>query len=65
MNVDYAMFMRAAPPGKILKEELGELGITQTEFARQIDLPPNRVSQITPPLTRIAARSDLSPRGRG
>jgi addiction module HigA family antidote len=40
------MFMRAVHPGEILKEELEELGVTPTEFARQIDVPPNRVSQI-------------------
>ena len=40
------MLMRAVHPGEILKDELGELGITSTEFARQIDVPPNRVSQI-------------------
>lgn len=40
------MFMRAVHPGEILKEELDDLRITPTEFARQIDVPPNRVSQI-------------------
>ena len=40
------MFMRAVHPGEILKDELGELGVTPTEFARQIDVPPNRISQI-------------------
>ena len=40
------MFMRAVHPGEVLKEELNELGITPTEFARQIDVPPNRISQI-------------------
>jgi len=40
------MFMRAVHPGHVLKDELEELGITPTEFARQIDVPPNRVSQI-------------------
>jgi addiction module HigA family antidote len=40
------MFMRAAHPGEVLKEELAECKITLTEFARQIDVPPNRVSQI-------------------
>ena len=40
------MLMRAVHPGTILKDELVELGITPTEFARQIDVPPNRVSQI-------------------
>ena len=40
------MFNRVVHPGTILKDELEELGITPTEFARQIDVPPNRVSQI-------------------
>ncbi len=40
------MFKRAVHPGSILKDELDELGITPTEFARQIDVPPNRISQI-------------------
>ncbi|MGX5801829.1 HigA family addiction module antitoxin [Bradyrhizobium sp. Arg314] len=40
------MFMRAVHPGEVLKEELNALGVTPTEFARQIDVPPNRVSQI-------------------
>ena len=40
------MFMRAVHPGEILKEELEALGITPTEFARQIDVPANRISQI-------------------
>ena len=38
--------MRAVHPGAVLKDELEELGITPTEFARQIDVPANRVSQI-------------------
>jgi addiction module HigA family antidote len=33
-------------PGKILADELGELGITPTELSRQIGVPPNRLSQI-------------------
>jgi addiction module HigA family antidote len=40
------MFARAVHPGKILKDELDELGLTPTEFARQIDVPANRISQI-------------------
>jgi antitoxin HigA-1 len=40
------MFMRAVHPGEVLKDELDELGVAPTEFARQIDVPPNRVSQI-------------------
>ncbi len=40
------MLKRAVHPGGILKDELAELGVTPTEFARQIDVPPNRGSQI-------------------
>jgi len=40
------VFKRAVHPGGILKDELDALGVTPTEFARQIDVPPNRVSQI-------------------
>ena len=40
------MFERVVHPGEILKDELEELGVTPTAFARQIDVPPNRVSQI-------------------
>ncbi len=40
------MFMRAVHPGEVLKAELEAVGITPTEFARQIDVPPNRISQI-------------------
>lgn len=40
------MFTRAVHPGGILKDELEEVGITPTEFARQIEVPANRVSQI-------------------
>ncbi|MCY4652774.1 MAG: HigA family addiction module antitoxin [Dehalococcoidia bacterium] len=40
------MFMRAVHPGEILKDELEEFGVSQTEFARQINVPPNRISQI-------------------
>ena len=40
------MFMRAVHPGEVLKDELGKLGVTPTEFARQIGVPPNRISQI-------------------
>ena len=40
------VFKRAVHPGLILKDELAELGVTPTDFARQIDVPPNRISQI-------------------
>ncbi|MBV9812606.1 MAG: HigA family addiction module antidote protein [Acetobacteraceae bacterium] len=40
------MFKRLVHPGEILKDELGELHMTLTEFARQIEVPANRISQI-------------------
>ena len=40
------MFKRVVHPGEILKDELEALDVTLTEFARQIDVPPNRISQI-------------------
>ena len=40
------MFRRAVHPGEILKDEIAECDITPTQFARQINVPANRVSQI-------------------
>ena len=48
------MFGRAVHPGEVLKGELAELDVTPTEFARQIDVPPNRISQI------IAAKRNVT-----
>jgi addiction module HigA family antidote len=36
----------ALHPGEILIEELTELGVTPTELSSQINVPPNRVTQI-------------------
>jgi antitoxin HigA-1 len=36
----------AIHPGEILADELLELGLSPTELARQINVPPNRVTQI-------------------
>jgi len=40
--------MRRSPvhPGQILADELKELGVNPTELSRQIEVPPNRLSQI-------------------
>lgn len=38
--------MRSTHPGTVLKEELDATGIGLYEFARQIDVPANRISQI-------------------
>ena len=40
------MFKRAVHPGELLKDELKERGISPADFARRIDVPPNRISQI-------------------
>ena len=40
------MLKSVVHPGEVLKDELEELDVTPTEFARQIAVPPNRVSQI-------------------
>ena len=36
----------AIHPGEILAEELTEAAITPTELARQLAVPPNRITQI-------------------
>ena len=36
----------AVHPGEILADELQELGVTPTELARQLSVPPNRITQI-------------------
>ncbi|MCY3881698.1 MAG: HigA family addiction module antidote protein [Dehalococcoidia bacterium] len=40
------LFRRAVHPGEVLRGELEELGLSQAAFARHIDVPPNRISQI-------------------
>ncbi len=40
------MFMNAVHPGEVLRDELEELAVTPTTLARQIGVPPNRISQI-------------------
>ena len=40
------MARTAIHPGEHLRDELAELGITATELARQIQVPPNRVTGI-------------------
>ncbi len=40
------MLKRVVHPGEILSDELAEFGITPAAFARQINVPPNRISQI-------------------
>lgn len=40
------MSRRPIHPGEILSDELQGLGVSPTELARQIAVPPNRLSQI-------------------
>ena len=40
------MLKRVVHPGEILRDELAELGVSPATFARQIDVPPDRVGQI-------------------
>ena len=40
------MFKRVVHPGAVLKDELKKMGVTPTAFARQINVPSNRVGQI-------------------
>lgn len=40
------MTRTAIHPGEHLKEELDTLGISASELARQIDVPPNRITEI-------------------
>ena len=40
------MSRHAIHPGRVLAEELDAIGISATELARQIRVPPNRISQI-------------------
>ena len=36
----------ATHPGKILSDELQEIGVAPDELAREIGVPPNRVTQL-------------------
>ncbi|MEO1194409.1 MAG: HigA family addiction module antitoxin [Pseudomonadota bacterium] len=40
------MLMRSVHPGEVLSEELKAAGLTPTAFARQINVPPNRIRQV-------------------
>ena len=40
------MLKRAVHPGEVLKDELEERGVSPASFARQIDVPANRISRI-------------------
>ena len=53
------MLQLATHPGEIRQVELDELGVVPSEFARQIDVPPNRVSQIISGKRSITADTAL------
>ena len=40
------MLKRVVHPGEILRDELAEWKVSPATFARQIDVPPDRVGQI-------------------
>jgi addiction module HigA family antidote len=46
VDVRESNFLCVVHPGEILGEELEELGISARALARQIGVPPNRVTQI-------------------
>lgn len=46
-------------PGEILADELGELKISASELAREIHVPPNRISQILAGKRAITAETAL------
>jgi addiction module HigA family antidote len=53
------MTNRAVHPGEVLAEELRAVGITPTELARLINVPPNRVTQIIHGLRGITGDTAL------
>jgi addiction module HigA family antidote len=46
-------------PGEILAEELGELGVTPTELARQLKVPANRITSIVKGTRSVSADTAL------
>ena len=48
------MAIEVIHPGEFLADELEEIEITAAELSRQIDVPPNRISQI------ISGKCDVS-----
>ena len=46
-------------PGEILADELEEIGISAAELSRQIDVPPNRISQILRGMRDVTADTAL------
>ena len=54
-----AILARAVHPGEILADELEEFGVTPAAFARQIGVPPNRISRIIAGKRSVSADSAL------
>ena len=50
---------QAIHPGKILADELEDIGVTPTELSRQIAVPPNRITQIIQGKRAIAGDTAL------
>ncbi|MFM9865857.1 MAG: HigA family addiction module antitoxin [Micropepsaceae bacterium] len=46
-------------PGEVLSEELGELNISATELARQLKVPPNRITGIINGTRSVSADTAL------
>jgi addiction module HigA family antidote len=46
-------------PGEILGEQLRELGLSVRRFAAEIDVPPNRISQIVRGMRAVTADTAL------
>jgi addiction module HigA family antidote len=51
--------MRPIHPGEILRDELAELGLSARAFARALDIPVNRVTQILREQRGVSADSAL------
>ena len=56
------MLKRAVHPGDVLRDELEERGVSPASFARQIDVPANRISQILAGKRAVTGDSALSNR---
>jgi addiction module HigA family antidote len=46
ITIEGEMIRPAIHPGEILAEELAEIAVTPSELARQLRVPPNRITQI-------------------
>jgi len=53
------MRLRPIHPGEILKEDLADIGVSATELARALRVPPNRVTRIIRGQQSITADSAL------